>query len=686
MVVPQSQEYLKAFGETVLNNAKALIIGLDSQGKLVLFSASCEKLTGWTTQEAIGQDWFAIFVPAPDRPPGGFDLNELVKQTESKIPLLTRLGPPRIISWHYALLEESNLLIGTGIDVTDQKQVEEVLPENKGHYRSVITAMAEGVPHYSHNEPLPYTAVASFSDITEPKESEEARQMLISLIESSSDFIALGTPDGQLLFLNEAGLKLTGLDSLAQARTYRVVDFVPDESVDMFRNQIFPQLEREGHWEGEFRLRNFKTDAIIPIQYSAFTVTNRHTGQLIAYATISRDITERKQAEADLQKAKEAAEAASRAKSEFLATMSHEIRTPMNAIMGMADLLWETPLNEHQQEYVQVFRRSGHVLLNLLNDILDLSKVEAGQLDLEKVTFDPNELVTKVIENLRLSAYEKNLALSCQIRPGVPTYITGDPNRLQQVLVNLVGNAIKFTEKGNIKIVLQTDPASMLLFSISDTGIGIKPEHLGLIFNSFTQSDSSITRRYGGTGLGLTISKRLVELMGGQIWVDSLVGQGSTFYFSIKPENKPSGPTSSLQPPSQPQENSANQTPCYILLVDDAEDNRLLVRAYLRRTHYQLDVAENGEEAVEKFKNVAYDLVLMDMQMPVMDGYSATRAIRQWEAQQSLEPKPIIALTAYALKEDAQKTLDAGCTAYLTKPVKKATLLETLTHYTKGGA
>jgi CheY-like chemotaxis protein len=360
--------------------------------------------------------------------------------------------------------------------------------------------------------------------------------------------------------------------------------------------------------------------------------------------------------------------------------MSHEIRTPMNAIMGIADLLAKTSLTPEQDKYVRIFRRAGDNLLNLINDILDLSKVEASQLELEQTGFSLAELLEKVMEMVSLRALEKGLAVVCEVASDVPNNLVGDPTRLQQVFLNLLGNAIKFTETGEVtlRVARDVDAAvpTALLFTVTDTGIGIPQEKLGRIFERFTQADSSTTRRFGGSGLGLTISKRLVEAMGGRIWVESAVDKGSAFSICVPFEVF----TGALRRAASPKGAGPELPlpPLRILLAEDSADNCLITTAYLENTPYVVEIAETGAIACEMFATRQYDLVLMDRQMPVMDGLTATRKIRAWENERKRAPTPIIALTASALKGDREKCLAAGCTAFLTKPIKQEVLLQAI--------
>ncbi|MFA6599932.1 MAG: ATP-binding protein [Candidatus Omnitrophota bacterium] len=393
----------------------------------------------------------------------------------------------------------------------------------------------------------------------------------------------------------------------------------------------------------------------------------------------------------ELESAREAAESANRAKSEFLASLSHEIRTPMNAILGMADVLWNLSLEEAPKNYVGIIRRAGKALLSLINDILDLSKIEAGRLVLEQVPFDFRELVTKTAEMMAPGAREKGLDLTCSVEEGIPQ-IVGDPFRLRQILTNLISNAIKFTEAGEVRVraakVSHDATHAVLRCDVEDTGIGVAREKLEAIFESFTQADSSTTRKYGGTGLGLTIAQRLAQKMEGVIQVQSDIGHGSTFSLVFKAAVAfgTLGAASPETDSGSVAERTKNTRPMKILLVEDNEENRQVIRSYLAGTPFELETAVNGTEGVAQFKNRRPDLILMDIRMPVMDGYEATRRIRQWEkdhAAKEAEPVPILALTASVFQSESEKILEAGCTAHLMKPILRDQLLEAILCYAK---
>ena len=589
-------------------------------------------------------------------------------------------------AWELGLWTNPEQILALSYDLKAHGEVREMEVELRGRGGSSSPFVVSASMIDIDGRPCVLTLARDISEIRATQHRlMESEATLRKIFEASLDSITITSLEGKYLYVNEEFLRTTGY-------TQEQVLGKPYFELGMWIN---PEQRRK--LEHLVLTNGAARNVEIDCKFADGSITPCLVSSVIldlngqkACLSATRHIREIKEAERQLIAAREAALAASRAKSEFLSSMSHEIRTPLNSILGMSDLLAETDLTGEQRRFVEVVTSNGNILLGLINDLLDLAKIESGRLVLETVPFDLGDLIEKSLDMFRMPATAKGLKLTSKIEAETLTTLVGDPLRLRQVLMNLLGNAIKFTEHGEVSLGVASSPLLAgkvrLEFAVHDTGIGISREKLARLFTPFTQADSSTTRKYGGTGLGLAIAKRLVAMMRGEIGADSEPGRGSVFHFTAELDVEAASDPDKLRGAIGPMADRslpAVSTPIFtrelkILLADDSDDNRALVRAYVHKTKYLIDEARDGREAFEMFMRGHYDVVLMDIQMPEMDGYQSTRAIREWEKQQGQRRTPIIALTASALDDAIRRARESGFDAHVIKPVKKRTLLQVI--------
>jgi PAS domain S-box-containing protein len=476
---------------------------------------------------------------------------------------------------------------------------------------------------------------------------------------------------GNYLFVNDAFCRLYGFDKGQIVGSNFKQSSGPERAGKL--REMYSQVYTTGRPIKAFEYQIFPKDRPPLFVEQSISLEHDADGRAVGFLAITRDCTARKQAEEAMARAKEAAEAANRAKSEFLANMSHEIRTPMNGIIGMTALVLDSALTPAQHESLQTIRSQAESLLTVVNDILDFSKIEQHHVELESVAFLVAAAVDEVVAPLAVRARAKGIELACAIAPDVPPCVSGDPVRLKQIVSNVLTNAVKFTERGSVRLDLSVDERDgdrvALHVRVADTGIGVPAGKQTAIFEPFQQADGSMTRRFGGTGLGLAIASNLVGLMGGRIWVESEPGAGSTFHV-ILPVAVADAP--SLAAAAMPQTAKAARA-ARILVAEDNLVNQRVAAGLLTRRGHEVTVVSNGREAVAALQTGAFELVLMDVQMPDMDGFEATAAIRDWERATGRRVR-IVAMTAHAMKGDKERCLAAGMDGYLSKPIDQRSL------------
>ncbi|WP_299523291.1 PAS domain S-box protein [uncultured Lutibacter sp.] len=634
MIGNKEIEKLKFF-ELLLNELNSIIVSSDKNGNITYISPATEKILGYKIKDLLGKRWWKL---------------TFLSKEEGK------------------LFKDKVCDLVSGKKIIDNKPYERKLKCLDGSFKWI---------EWRDSISINNTFVSIGIDISEWKKTEEKKIQSDTILKNMDSMVMVSNSEGNIIFSTPVVKNIIGYskEEIMGDKWWKVTFDNPHEA-EKVKNAIHKYLFFNEKDFTDITKRKIKTkDGNYKwIKWQISKGVNN------TYISIGTDITSIILKDLELKKAKNIAEESLKVKNEFLTNMSHEIRTPLNAVIGFTDLLLETELTSEQQLHLETMRNSGEILLSLINNVLDLSKLESDKLEIEEISFDLHKNLNEVVRIMKIKANEKKISLELNIDTNIPKIVIGDPNRLGQILLNLIGNAVKFTNEGFVKVSVkqlsEVNNISTILFEIKDTGIGIVSNRINTVFGAFTQAKSDTSRIYGGTGLGLTIVKKIVSLLNGEIKVESEFGKGSIFKIIVP-----------LKKSSEIIKNTIEEDILFdkplglnILLVDDNKTNQLLAKTRLLRWKCNVDIANNGIEGVKKVQRKLYDIILMDIQMPIMDGYEAAKIIKN-DLSEQVSKIPIIAMSAYTSKTDIKRALDADMDDYIFKPFKPKELYKLLEKY-----